>query len=153
MSNDFICAVPNGRFWLQGSGQKRCLKVQDYWIIGANCSSPTLDMLWIWPRGTENRKLMNVKTLQCLERSSKNNRKVYVTSCQRRYTNLQNMRCVGGNKLRWKNKVYLHLGTDNYAISKNSRQTWKSDKKSLCAPKISYTGTTLKYFLHFVACM
>ena len=150
--------MPYEGFWLQSIQREKCLQVKDGSIIGAKCSSSTpVDMLWIWT-GTRNRQLMNVKTLQCLKRPSRNSKKVHVfmTSCRKRYSDLQNMTCTGG-KLLWKqfaltNNAYLHLRADNYAISKrNTEQTWKSSKKLLCGPKISYTGTTL-YLSHSVVC-
>ena len=137
--------MPNERFWLQNTRRKRCLKVEDDSIIGANCSSPTLDMLWIWPRGTNNRKLMNVKTLQCLKRQYGNNKKVFISDCWKGSTNLQNMKCDNANKLRWTSNAYLHLNPQtNIAISRRStEQTWKSDKTPLCGSKTNYKGTIL----------
>ena len=139
--------MPDKGFLLQNQNLSKCLKlVENDKIIGTGCTSPTPpDMLWIWTNTTE-RLLMNVKTLECMERQSFDNGKVLLEPCT--VTILwQRMTCTKeqyGIKIRWKEvrDPFLHLDNNFDVINKvNGNQLWNSNERNLCGANITYAGT------------
>ena len=163
-----LLAVPNEAFSLKNIEHEKCLKLEsnsNKYIIGTNCtSSPNPDMLWIWMWTVwGNKRLINVKTLQCMRRNTNDKDKVVIVQCKRANAGWQNIRCTEKrsrmeikwnirekNKRNiWKNKPprFLYLPTgDLHAISfTEGNQAWSRDlrsssKQSSCDAITAYNG-------------
>ena len=135
-------AVPNKRFLLKNQEDNKCLKAQDGKVVGTNCSSPDLDMLWRWT-GTKDKQLMNIRTLQCMQGSPRDG-SVSLEKCQE-YSKFQKMTFISlskGNQsqmtigwARWDindrqivSQRFLQLSSKtNYAVAAlGGSQIWKS---------------------------
>ncbi|CAB4019591.1 Hypothetical predicted protein [Paramuricea clavata] len=148
-------SVPNVAFWLKNNEYDKCLKLESSssnYIIGTNCTAwPTVDMLWI-QINANNKRLMNVKTLKCMKRST-NNKKVTINQCEKANTNWQRIRCTDnrdGMEIRWNvgsKRRYLRLPNsaadgDANAISSssNGNQRWRSKQGTTCIKSTAYKG-------------
>ena len=109
-------------------------------------------MLWIWTTRGEERRLINVKTLRCLERKKRNGKKVIMKQC-RMNSNLQNLLCTnesGGMKIGWHEEHFLHFerfAEETYAVSQKLKQQqpqlWGS-KETSCKTSKDYKGMCYK---------
>ena len=111
------------------------------YVIGTNCSSPTLDMFWIW---TGNEQLLNVKNLKCMERK---NEEVGMKQCEKG-KKTQKIVCTERKMETWgTSNRFLHLTRSKSRVifkrvqRNNVPQQWSSDKKTLCKTGTAYHGT------------
>ena len=96
--------MSRGAFWLKNNKYNLCLKSD---ATGAACEEPpSLDMLWIRTNG----KLMNAKTLKCIQRQEIMGKRVIMKQCE---TNgFQKMWCKMENsnmQIGWKVNLKWHL--------------------------------------------
>ena len=95
---------------------------------------------------------MNVRTLQCMETQTKNNKGVRMKPCQ--ISDLQKVNCSINSdhsmKISWRVKgwfftftYYLYLNDHNYIASSSwtrNPQQWNSDNNQPCGAKMTYEG-------------
>ena len=105
-------------------------------------------MLWIWTNGTKDKQLMNVKTLECMERPPQKNDEVMMKTCND-ISDRQIMTCTiakdgRGIVIGWKKQrnFFLYLkDTSYYAIyKKRNKQRWSTNETQPCGSKITYAG-------------
>ena len=128
-------------FWLKNNRNNLCLKSD---ATGADCKKlPTLDMLWVWTN--QNKHLMNVKTLKCMQRQKE--KRVIMKQCEK--NDFQTVWCKMENSnlqigwQKWFGKWYLHFSKrrgKTYATSKlNAPSSWSSNGNS-CKTSKNYKG-------------
>ena len=119
-----------------------CLKLNstsNNQVIGTNCSSPTIDMFWIWT-STANKQLMNVKNLKCMQRTGN---AVTIKQCNTKQ-NKQEMQCTEygkGMKIGW-TTGFLHLNQSKsrVEIRDSVPQQWSGKKQTPCETSRAYNG-------------
>ena len=105
-------------------------------------------MFWVWT-GKENRQLMNVKSLQCMQRLylKPKTSSVRMKPCEENSIG-QNIMCTSKGQeskmeIAWEGMgtQFLHLKSNYALISKQfTNQLWKTDKNQLCGSEIMYAG-------------
>ena len=154
-------SVPKERFLIQRQGHNQCLKAQQSGsVIGTSCSSPTIDMLWIWTN-TQSTLLMNIQTLKCMSGNLPNGWQdkrrpgdVSMQPCQKDF-NSQKIKCFFIGSLNqtiilWNKWVandrdvisqrFLQLNNKNYTVATiGGKQIW-NNKRPECGGTTTYMG-------------
>ena len=128
-------SVPTQRFWLKNLKRDKCLKAQNSSVVGTDCTSSDLDMYWIW---TDTEQLMNVKTLECMEKCTTRNGPFTMDKCKKYFYSKLSCTKQSELKIGWK---FLYLNKRNQARckDKNNKQKWTSNQE-LCGSKKNYAG-------------
>ena len=128
-----------------------CLKSD---ATGAACVEPlTLDMLWVWTN--QNKHLMNVKTLKCIQRKKGVAEKhVVMKRCERNNSEIMSCKMENSNlQIGWKWEIgewipkwYLHFSErwgKTYATWKfNPPSSWSSNG-NFCKTSENYKGIVI----------